>query len=141
VPIVGLVIRNDKGVVVHGKSTLEYGTRVPQAVTAGMRLRCRQAIELQLAVGEYTFQVGLASIHAEDYDKAWRTEHSLLTSATHRVCQVIPAGDFTILLRAPVEPVQLLHHGIANLPGHCRVTLVESASAIGSEEPVSLSSS
>lgn len=121
VPIGGLVIQNDKGIVVHGKSTLEYGSEVPTWVTAGSRLRFRQDIKLELAVGEYTFEVGLAMIGRYDFEYRGRYTHSELGRKIIRLCHLPKLGPFAIVFRQNGAPVQLLHHGVANLPGTCRV--------------------
>ena len=67
VPIGGLEILNDRGTIVHGKNTLEYGVSVPSRVLKGSRLRFRQNIDLEIAIGEYTFTIGLATINFNNY--------------------------------------------------------------------------
>src|SRR5262249_18205955 len=68
VPSGGVEIQNDKGIVVHGKSTLEYGSDVPVRVVQGSRLRFRQDMALEIAVGEYTFNVGMGMLPARAYE-------------------------------------------------------------------------
>jgi ABC-type polysaccharide/polyol phosphate transport system ATPase subunit len=129
VPIGGVVIQNDKGVIAHGKSTLEYGTEMPNWVSQGGRLRFRQNIALEIATGEYTFLVGLAAINRYDYEHRGLYSHPDLTARIVRLCHLPNAGQFAVILRQGGMPVQLLHHGVANLPGECRV-VVESPSGI-----------
>lgn len=123
VPVGGLTLRADNGEVVHGKTTLEYGTEVPRAVRAGSRLRFRQVVTLALGVGEYTVSPGLACTDEPAYDRRALLTYVQLTGSIRRVCHVPHAASFSVSLRPPCAPVQLLHHGIADLPGECAVEL------------------
>ncbi|MGO9526791.1 MAG: ABC transporter ATP-binding protein [Verrucomicrobiia bacterium] len=124
VPIGGLTIQSDKGMIVHGKSTLEYGTDVPLSVAAGTRLRFQQSISLGLGVGEYTFLVGLATISRADFEQRSLRPHTELSPAVIRLCHLPNVGQFAVIYRRERVPVQLLHHGLANLQGDCRVATV-----------------
>jgi ABC-type polysaccharide/polyol phosphate transport system ATPase subunit len=121
VPIGNVTITNDKGVIVHGKSSMEYGTDVPNAVPSGRRLRFRQDISLEVAVGEYTFLVGLATINLEDYQRRGTYSHPDLHTRIARLCHLPAVGQIDLIFRRGGTPIQLLHHGIANLPGSCQV--------------------
>ena len=129
VPLAGVVLQNERGVLAHGKGTFEYGTPVPTAVTAGSRLRVAQSIRLDLGVGEYTFEVGLAMLSEDDYGQAARLSHTDLTPRVLRLCHVPGAGRFSVTFRSAGRPVQLLHHGVADLPGDSRMSVVEGMSA------------
>jgi energy-coupling factor transporter ATP-binding protein EcfA2 len=124
-PVGGVVLTNDKGITVHGKSTLEYGSDVPDSVKAGTLLRFRQDIAMEIATGEYTFEVGLESIGAHDYRRRAVVNHIDLHTASVRVCHLPIVGQFAVVFRQNPEPVQLLHHGLANLNGRCTVSMVE----------------
>ncbi|MCP5196314.1 MAG: ABC transporter ATP-binding protein [Gammaproteobacteria bacterium] len=119
VPIGGVVIQNDKGIIVHGKSTYEYGSDVPELLRNGERLRFRQEISLELALGEYTFEIGLAVMSKIDYVGRCNLTHADFFLKRIRVCHLPNAGVFQVRFRAKWFPVQLLHHGIANLQGGC----------------------
>lgn len=124
VPIGGLVIYNDKNVIVHGKSTLEYGSEVPSCVTQGSKLRFRQDIFLEIAVGEYTFEVGLSNFLRSDFEDRSFLLHYELAGKEVRLCHLPIAGSFTVIPRKKGKPVQLLHHGLCNLPGDCRAFVI-----------------
>ena len=124
VPIAGIVLQNERGVIVHGKGTLEYGTAVPSTVPAGNRVRVAQAIRLDLAVGDYTFEVGLATMKEDDHSEAARLVHAELGARIVRLCHLPAAGRFTVTFRTAGRPVQLLHHGVADLPGESTVAVV-----------------
>jgi lipopolysaccharide transport system ATP-binding protein len=128
VPNAGLVIFNDKGQTVHGKTTLEYGSDVPSAVAAGTRLRFRQEVALELAQGEYTLEVGLSTFSQRDFERRGELPHQVLSGTEKRLCHLTNVAQFAVKLRSSGGPVQLLHHGIANLPGRCIVTSTMPAS-------------
>ena len=117
VPIGGLMIQNEKGVVVHGKNSLQTDTAVPAFNRHGSWVRFRQDVTLDIAVGDYTFEVGLATIGRFDYEQRDLYAHQDLYSKVIYSCHVPAVGQFTVTYRSQGQPVQLLHHGLANLPG------------------------
>ena len=123
VPTAGVELVSDKGIIVHGKSTIEYGSQVPRNVKRGRRLRVRQDIALELASGEYTFNLGFGALSGHDYDRRARTSHVELDARLARLCLLPLAGTLAVALRPVGAPVQLLHHGVANLPGSCRISV------------------
>ena len=123
VPIGGVEILNEKGIIAHGKNSLLYGSRAPTNVPKGSRVRFRQDVRLDLAAGEYTFNIGFSTIRKGDYAKKSQLPHPEL-DARIKVLSILPkAGKFAVVYRLNGEPVQLLHFGIANLPGGCQVAV------------------
>ncbi|WP_133716050.1 ABC transporter ATP-binding protein [Methylocaldum gracile] len=125
VPIGGISIASDKGIIIHGKSTLEYGSDVPALVKKQLRLRFRQDINLAIACGEYTFTVGLATIDHLNYELRSEYSYQDLATKTFRLCHLCNVAVFSIFPRKSGTPVQLLHHGIADLPGRCNVLTID----------------
>jgi homopolymeric O-antigen transport system ATP-binding protein len=121
VPIGGIVLQNDKGVIVHGKSTLEYGSEAPSSVRHGSRLLFRQDIGLELGIGDYTFEVGIATISPAVYERRHLCTWAELSSAVERICHLPGVGQLAVIFRMSAGPVQLMHHGVANLPGNCHL--------------------
>ena len=134
VPVGGLEILNEKNVIVHGKNTLEYGSDVPSIVAAGTRLRFRQEVALELGIGEYVFTVGLAMMTQQDYEASGSLTYTDLHPKIMRLCHLARVGMFGVSFRRAGQPVQLMHHGVANLPGSCTVTAVETVTAGGLNE-------
>jgi len=127
VPFAGVVIHSDKGTIVHGKSTLEVEGDVPKGLPPGTRLRGRQEIGLELAAGEYTFEVGFGMLDARGFGRRNLVTHQELSEHVLRLCEVPIAGQFTVIFRPPQHPAQLLHHGVANLRGGIRLIAVAPA--------------
>jgi lipopolysaccharide transport system ATP-binding protein len=124
VPMGGVTIHNEKGIIVHGKGTVEYGATVPTFVETGRRIRFKQTIVLSIAPGEYTFEVGMAMMPKELFEQRRRMSVEELYGSVTRVCHVPGLGILGVGLRAHYEQVRLLHHGIADLPGNCEVEVL-----------------
>jgi lipopolysaccharide transport system ATP-binding protein len=117
VPLAGLVIQNDRGVIVHGKGSLEYNALAPKGIAAGTTVRCVQRVELCLAPGEYSFELGLATISSDYYEIKSSIDHHQLFGNILRICHIPQAGIFCITFRRTHDGAQLTHHGVADLPG------------------------
>jgi lipopolysaccharide transport system ATP-binding protein len=117
VPLAGLVLQDERGINVHGKGSLEYGDIAPEFLPAGSVIRCRQSVELKLAVGEYSYELGLAAIDPESYKEMSRLSHEQLFSRVLRICHLPGAGVISIGWRKTRDGAQLTHHGLADLPG------------------------
>ena len=117
VPLAGLVLQDERGINVHGKGSLEYSSLTPDFLPAGSTIRCRQSVELKLAIGEYSYELGLASIDPESYKDLSRLSHEQLFARIFRICHLPGAGLISIGLRGTREGAQLTHHGVADLPG------------------------
>lgn len=117
VPLAGLVLKSDKGILVHGKGSMEYGPAAPEQLPAGTVIRCRQDIKLGLAIGEYTFELGLATINPSIYQNRSNLGHEELHSHVMRICHVPNVSVLNIALRRYHAGSQLTHHGVADLPG------------------------
>ncbi|MFM7546018.1 MAG: ABC transporter ATP-binding protein [Synechococcales cyanobacterium] len=118
IPLGGIVIQNDKGVLVHGKGSLEYGTSTPTCVPTGMLVRFRQSVDLKLQIGEYSFELGLATIDSNTYESRSKLGVEELFSKVYRVCHVPNAGVFSVNFRNQIEGSKLTHHGVVDLPGN-----------------------
>ena len=125
VPIGGLQLMTDKGIILHGKTTLEYGSPAPARVNAGSRVRFRHEIELNIAPGEYTFEVGFSTMRQSLFQKKEELSYLDLNAENIRVCSVVGIGPFSVVFRKHSIPVQLLHHGLADLPGYSRISIIE----------------
>jgi lipopolysaccharide transport system ATP-binding protein len=123
VPIGGAQLMNDKGIIVHGKTTLENGVPSPARISANSRVRFRQEIVLAIATGEYTFEVGFSTIQQALFQQKDNLSFQELYAATIRICTLVGLGPFTVVLQKKFGTPQLLHHGLANLPGNFQITV------------------
>lgn len=117
VPEWGIVLRNDKGIIVHGKGSLLHNSRVPMRVRKGTVLRIHQHIQLNLAWGEYTFEIVIGARSQESYKKRNACVWEEVASETLYLCSLSNVHYFQIGRRTPTEYTELSHHGVADLPG------------------------
>ncbi|PZM14878.1 ABC transporter ATP-binding protein [Rhizobium tubonense] len=117
IPLAGVVLQNERGINVHGKGSLEYSTKTPQHLPAGTLVRCRQSVELKLELGEYSFELGLATIDAKTYHEMANFNHERIFSHISRVCHLPKAGVIAVGWRRVHDGAPLTHHGVADLPG------------------------
>lgn len=116
VPICGVVITNDRGVIVHGKNAWQYETDIPTGFRGGLVI-CRQTIALQLGPGEYTFEVGMASVTESDWMRRHLMSHDEWAACYSTVCVVTNAGVLSVGFAEKNGVAILTHHGVADLPG------------------------
>lgn len=125
VPVAGVELISDKGVIAFGKNTLQFDCRVPEYVPAGSVLRFAYEVKLDLAVGEYTFGAGLTTMSAQDFARRSEMTHPELDSKNTILSILSNAGSLAVTFRtADTTPVQLTHHGVANLPSSARVAFL-----------------
>jgi lipopolysaccharide transport system ATP-binding protein len=121
VPICGTVISNERGIIVHGKSSWQYDEDVPASLGPGSRVVCRQEVVLDLAQGRYTFEVGLASASMKDWKDRAHMSHEQSDTVIVRVCHLVNLGPFSIGIALRNGVSKLTHHGIADLPGRISI--------------------
>lgn len=124
VPVAGIEILSDKNIIVFGKNTLQYDCPVPTHTPAGTVLRLRYAVKLDLAPGEYTFNLGFAAMSRDDHARRAELTHPELDARTTQAHVLTRAGGFMVTFRLrDTHPIQLTHHGLANLPGQATMTV------------------
>ncbi|MFA5271488.1 MAG: ABC transporter ATP-binding protein [Candidatus Omnitrophota bacterium] len=122
VPICGIIISNDRGVIVHGKNSWQYPD-LEWEPGVGKKVVCRQEFVLQLAPGEYVFEVGLAAVKEEVWQRRKFLSHEYLSANHIRICHIANAGMFSVYLAQQNGVFVLTHHGVADLPGKIEVAL------------------
>ena len=123
-PIGGIVLQNGKGIIVHGKNTLQQEVLLPRTLPPGSKVRFRQEITLDIQQEVYTFEVGLAAIPWEDYMRRGKFSPEELDTHFTRICHVPNIGPFSVSLPQEIGVPYRTHHGIANLDGTVEVYVV-----------------
>ncbi|HSN66165.1 MAG TPA: Wzt carbohydrate-binding domain-containing protein [Fusibacter sp.] len=124
VPICGAVIKNDRGVIVHGKNSWQVSHDMVKNLSAGNRVLCQHRIFLNLQPGEYTFEVTLASIENFWWQKRDQISHEEISPHFRHLCSLPDAGSFIVGLAIQNGVSVLTHHGIADLPGDMKSSVV-----------------
>lgn len=117
VPVVGLVLRNSKNIIIHGKNSLMTTAEPALKNLERQRLFCRQEIQLNLADGEYTIEVGLGFLDANTHARRNLLDNEEVEAAISRDCVVSATTMLAVVRRKQGEPMQLTHHGLCDLPG------------------------
>ncbi len=125
-PIGGVEILNERNIVVHGKSSLQHELVVPGTVPQGARLRWRQRMTLNIAQGNYSFALGLATIALDDYARARDLSYESLASRTRQLLVVGNAGSFSVVARRHGQALPF--HGLSGLDGDVRVSVLDAVS-------------
>lgn len=116
IPICGVSITNDKGVIVNGKSSWQAGFLPQLNIKKGSVLICEHSIELKLAPGEYSLEVGLSAIKL-DQNKEWHeVSDEEFNNIRQRICTVPQIGVIGILPGLKGNVSSLTHHGVADIP-------------------------
>jgi len=124
VPSGGLEFRNADGLVIHGKSSFQQDAGLPLSVEAGQRVRVHHVIHLDVAEGNYDIALGFASVHAESYRSYASGAIGKEPFAPDVHCRTGNVASFTVRLQGHGKRV---HHGVANLDGASRLTLVRAS--------------
>jgi lipopolysaccharide transport system ATP-binding protein len=123
VPIPGVLIKNDRGIIVHGKNSWQFDDCRLEGEGVPSRVWSRQEVRMDLAPGEYVFEVGLVSVPQDLWDRRTDVSHAEMAAQEYRLCHVPDAGVFSVAMRLDGHTSKLTHHGVADLAGSVRVVL------------------
>lgn len=130
IPICGVILKNERGVIVHGKNSWQYENDVPPSRGRGSRVLCRQEIKLDVGPGEYIFEIGLASIAPELWARRQNISHDEMSIRHMRHCHIADAGSFSVGLAKKHGVTVLAHHGVAGLSGQMLIAIESEDSSI-----------
>ncbi|MEQ9642623.1 MAG: ABC transporter ATP-binding protein [Alphaproteobacteria bacterium] len=116
VPVVSLMLRNARAILVHGKDTTQLGLPAPpDGVAAGARIASTFELPLDLAQGEYTVEYALATLSPDLW--ARRDEPTAGELGRH-MTRVLYVHDSRVLRVGHVldgSARRARHHGLAEL--------------------------
>lgn len=135
VPIGGFIIKNEQNILVHGKNSLHYDDLLlPTYVNNNHKIRFRFDLRLDIAPGDYTIDVGLATMHKKDYAERSITSPAQFQAKTLRLCNLSGAISFTVIHRPIMDNCYgSLHAGMCNLKGSSRVSILSPAKEFSNE--------
>lgn len=126
IPLAGIQLINAKGILVHGKNSLQFDTTPPNIVSKGTILRCMQEIKLDVDVGEYTLEAGVAELPKEMFERRHHYAPSEIAPQIRLLCHVSSIAAISVIYPPEGFPCLFSHYGIANLPSHQHVMLIPS---------------
>ncbi len=121
VPLCGIVLYDHKNTIVHGKDTLQVYCDVPQIVEGGSHIFILQKMKMDLGIGDYTFDIGTATMSYDDYQKRSYRNQEEVNETMERLATIAQVGSFSIHTKTVGEPMQLMFHGCADLAGEVEI--------------------
>jgi len=115
-PSVGVLLRNQRNIVLHGKTSVQSYCSVPRSVKKGSIIRACEKITLNLEQGEITVEMGVTEYSPLAFAKREDLPHEELDAAETKLCTLSQTGVFLIVQRYKGHPTRLTHHGICDLP-------------------------
>lgn len=126
-PICGAIITNSKGFHVHGKTNWQIDKKaLLKSAHYGDVITCCQRIQLNLAPGDYTIEIGLSSILLGESEDLESISHKEFDSRRVRICHVPNAISFSVGLASDAKKTYLKHYGAADLPGNIELSILNS---------------
>lgn len=121
VPLCGIILYDQKNIIVHGKDTLQLYSDVPHMVKEKERIYILQKMKMDLGIGDYTFDIGTATISYEDYQNRSYRNQEEVNLTMERLATIAHVGNFSIHTKTIGEPMQLMFHGCADLAGEVEI--------------------
>lgn len=124
VPVAGVQLINSKGVLVHGRNSLQFLGAPPSVEHGSAIVRCFQEIKLDIDVGEYTLDAGLAELPELVFGRRQRYSPSEIAPQMRLLCHVTGFAAISIIYQQESTPCLFSHYGVADLPGSQTVTVI-----------------
>jgi lipopolysaccharide transport system ATP-binding protein len=123
IPLVNIIIRNDRNLLLHGRSSLHYlWPQIPAQLSKNERIRFKHTIKLDVLPGEYTLGLELVAISLEDYLEAGKMSHEEIIAKSRALLTIGRQISFMVTQRH--NGLTLLGHGLCNLPGNCVLSVI-----------------
>lgn len=120
-PVIGFVIRTDRGVIIHGKNSGQCDTQVPMYLTKGSIVRASFDIPLAFASGEYVLDIGFASWPSALHQNIANSTMAEIESASLRHCVITGATSFSIIPQSHLGFLAQPFYGVAGVDSSARI--------------------
>jgi len=117
VPIITVVLSDDRGVIIHGSSTHMRPGGPTTSLVRSERLRVRCDLAMALRYGEYQLDISISELDPDVHDQRHQMSFEELGAQVRQLGRCAGVGVLAVIPRQGGEPAQLTHHGIADLPG------------------------
>ena len=114
--VLGVAIRSERSILVHGKNGLNVADGAPRDVQPGTRLDLIYDVKLDLDFGEYTLDFALAAIDEDGFANRGQIAPEDLAPRVLMLRSVTGAGAISIISRLRGEIASFSHYGVADLP-------------------------
>jgi lipopolysaccharide transport system ATP-binding protein len=115
VPINGIVILNQKNVIVHGKNSFQTDQKLPASVRKGSIIYNCIKLCLDIEQGEYTFEMGLTALPEKIYRIRSEISHEELNKYEVVLTDRRNIGAFAVQGKKSKTPSMLNFYGLVDL--------------------------
>lgn len=115
VPINGVVLVNQKNIIVHGKNSFQTDCLLPEYVPKGSIVKSCIKIRLDLEEGEYTFEAGFSCLPRNVYSRRANMPHAELDKQVLTIAARRNVGAFAIQGKKEKTPSALKFYGLVDL--------------------------
>lgn len=115
VPVNGVVLLNQKNIIVHGKNSFQTDCPLPRHVARGSVIRNCIKLRLDIEEGEYTFEAGFSSLSPEVYDIRGSMPHEQLNEHSLVIAVRRNVGAFAVQGKKEPTPSMLKFYGLVDL--------------------------
>jgi ABC-type polysaccharide/polyol phosphate transport system ATPase subunit len=123
IPIAGFNLFTVKNLLIHSKNSIQLKAEHPRNVKAGDIIRYKQLIKLDLAPGNYIFNLSLLTMHPRDFDNKEKFSVKEFKEKLIHVIGIKPAGVIEIISHSQYQAIGL-HGGICNLDGELYTQII-----------------
>jgi len=116
-PIWGIVLYDNRNTIVHGKDALQGNMELPVKVPSGTVLVILHKMTLNVAVSDYSFEVGFGTISNADYQLRGYKSQEERDESLERLCMRNQVGLFSVVPRKIGNPMKVAFHGACDIPG------------------------
>lgn len=125
IPVGGIVIRNEKNIIVHGKDTMQYNLDIQPINKEKCRIRFHQSFELSIAEGEYTIELGFSNMKNRHYSERGSMKYEEVLSHVDQLLRIINISMFSVRRSKRQGATELEFHGLCDLQSKCNITYIQ----------------
>jgi lipopolysaccharide transport system ATP-binding protein len=122
VPICGVSIFDKHGNVVHGKHSLHYEAFGVKQAKKNDLIRCKLKIKLDIALGEYSYVIGLSAMEDSYYKNIKVLSNNEVLQNIKRITHLSKINTFLVYGNEMGFPVNF--NGMCNLNGGCEIEVL-----------------
>jgi lipopolysaccharide transport system ATP-binding protein len=123
IPIAGMSLLTVTNLLIHSRNSVQLGAAHPRNAKAGDIVRYRQRIKLDLAPGNYIFNLNLSTMHPQEFDQKETFSRLEFKEKLVRVIGIKRAGIIEVISQSQTKAFDL-HGGICNLDGEMHIQIV-----------------
>jgi len=120
VPVFNIEIRDRLNLLIHSKSSIQNGVKVPYLVPQGSVVHYSQSITLNITPGNYIVNISCSFLSKKEYQQLEKTGYRAAIKNMALVWRLDQAFAFGILARSG-KKLDVVHGGLCDLPGNGQI--------------------